>query len=235
MHKELKELHDMMKTQEPLHESLVEHVHDDEVFDKTLRHPLVYAVPYFMQMNVLYNKQYEQKTERVAEALIANQFHTFVFLHERAYRLHAMRLLYDETEIADDRSVFWQLFRETWVDSENWWQSADDIAEWVDDGDADLMMNDEEREHLASQPESFAVHRGWSRHGGRCGYSWTTDRDIAEFFATRFARCAEHRQATIMSGVVRRDDVLAYLTSRDESEMFVDIGSVSNVETYAVQ
>jgi len=235
MHKELKELHDMMKTQEPLHDALVQYVEDCDVLDKILRHPLVYAVPYFPQMNAMYNKQYEQKTDHAAHALLNSKYSTFVFLHERAYRLDALRMLYETTEIAANSTEFWQLFRSIWIDTENWWHNADDVAEWIDDGGAELMMHDSEREHLASMPDSFTVYRGWSRHGGRCGYSWTTDRDIAEFFATRFARCADQRHAKIAAGVVKRHDVLAYLTSRDESEMFVDIGSVSNVETYAVQ
>jgi len=59
------------------------------------------------------------------------------------------------------------------------------------------------------------------------GWSWTTNKSTAEWFAQRFADF-EDATPVVTSGTVRRCDVLAFFTRRGENEILVKRGLVKN-------
>ena len=48
-----------------------------------LQHPLVYAVPYFAQMNHWHNNALKQKTKMLEDAWTYEEWTSYVYLHER--------------------------------------------------------------------------------------------------------------------------------------------------------
>jgi hypothetical protein len=73
------------------------------------------------------------------------------------------------------------------------------------------------------------VYRGGNPFSVRRGISWTTDPKIAG----KFARTMGGRQpvpgGVVITGLVRRSDVLAYLVDRGESEVIVDPKLVTDI------
>lgn len=67
----------------------------------------------------------------------------------------------------------------------------------------------------------ITIYRG--QVGDAVGISWTLDRVIAKKFAATGGGRQEIAGGKILKRVIHRDEVLAYLTGRDESEAIVDV------------
>ena len=182
-----------------------------------LRHPLVYAVPYMSSMNALYNRQYLGKKDQLADASDTGDWHGYVYLHERPYRLDALLEISDEV----DDATFWSLLSGIWMDSENIPQNQELWNEIFDSGRAGMenMMKNDEREALAALPQKIKIYQGHT--GDRDdGWSWTTDKSVALWFAQRFSQL-EGSDAQVTEATADKNDVLAYLLGRGESEILV--------------
>jgi hypothetical protein len=182
-----------------------------------LRHPLVYAVPYMSSMNALYNRQYLGKKDQLADASDTGDWHGYVYLHERPYRLDALLEISDEV----DDATFWSLLSGIWMDSENIPQNQELWNEIFDSGRAGMenMMKNDEREALAALPQKIKIYQGHT--GDRDdGWSWTTDKSVALWFAQRFSEL-EGSDAQVTEATADKNDVLAYLLGRGESEILV--------------
>ena len=79
------------------------------------------------------------------------------------------------------------------------------------------MMNEAEIAEFASMPDLITVYRGFGKASCRQGWSWTTNRAKAVWFAD-----LDGVKPKVVSGVVSKSDVIAYFTRRDESEIVVD-------------
>ena len=183
----------------------------------TLRHPLVYAVPYMSSMNALYNRQYLGKKDQLADASDTGDWHGYVYLHERPYRLDALLEISDEV----DDATFWSLLSGIWMDSENIPENQELWNEIFDSGRAGMenMMRNDEREALAALPQKIKIYQGHT--GDRDdGWSWTTDKSVALWFAQRFSQL-EGSDAQVTEATADKNDVLAYLLGRGESEILV--------------
>lgn len=187
-----------------------------------LRHPLVYSVPHLPGMNWLANDQLRHKGALCEQALTDGDWDAFVLLHERPYRPDALLQAVDELAREPlTPADYWQLVAWVWRDSENIHQN---MHKWRDlwarpryrSSRSACAMNPEEQAALAAMPREIRVFRGQSALHPP-GMSWTPDRDRAVWFAFRL----RPEEPTVISGRVRRDDVLAYLTGRGEDEIVV--------------
>lgn len=79
------------------------------------------------------------------------------------------------------------------------------------------VMDAEERAAFAELPEDLTVYRGFQTEGGEESWSWSLDREMAVWFARRFASSTTTARLATMK--VRKADVLAYFTGRKESEI----------------
>jgi hypothetical protein len=191
-----------------------------------IKHPYVNDI-YVPQMNARYNKQYEYKVQAVAKALVDERWDTYIMLHERPWRFEAL------TNIADSLTdiEFWDAVCLVWMDSENIRQHQDEWDELLrsDRPGRENMMDDEERAALAALPDVIDVYQGHTDERDD-GWSWTTDRNKAIWFGHRFANL-EQAEARMTTGMVRREDITAYLLGRGESEVLVDPDLVAIVMT----
>lgn len=197
---------------EPLHPDLLEWVEEDGLFGAMLRHPLVYSVPLFH--NGMANRQYAAKTEALARAEAGEDWHTYVYLHERPHRFDALQEVLARVE-----EMPWGLVSSVWQDSENIWQHYDawyELFHWWGD-EASAMMREEEREELAKLPEAITVYRGARAGLNEEGLSWTLSRERAAWFATRF----NPEEPVLLRASVNRSSVLALLLGRGEEEVLV--------------
>jgi hypothetical protein len=212
--------------EEELHPALKPYVQDEESWP-TLKHPLVYQVPYSPQLNKQSNKMFETKKEVIRQAREEGRWETVVWMHERPYRLQAF--LDVAFEIEDD-TRFWELVGGIWTDSENCWQCRSDWYEIFTCGrdDRQAMMDDKEREALSKLPDEITVYRGFTKHDGEVledndvqlhSFSWTLDRKRAVWFAQRLARDGD--TSYVATAVVNKSDVVAHFLGRGEAEIVV--------------
>ena len=191
-------------------------MHDDGWV--SLKHPLVYSIMHNPMFNRMVNVQFKHKKKALAQAELDGDWATYIWLHERPYRSGALAAIADRL----DGPTYWELLASVWIDSENIVQMRDQWDELLADTreGREFMMSDDERAALAALPELITVYQGHTDERDD-GWSWTTDRDIAEWFAGRFANL-EGGEPRMTIGNVARRSVVAYLLRRNEYEVLVN-------------
>lgn len=195
-----------------------------------VRHPLVVSIMYTPAHNDVLNEQLHAKRAAVAMAAAAGDVERVVWLHERPWRAETFAT---HAHLLDDRS-YWQLLRRVWCDSENIMET---IELWklllrVARAGREAMMHEHERAALAALPDTVRVYQGHTDQRDD-GWSWTTDPDVATWFARRFQRL-EGGRACVTSAFVSRDRIIAYLLQRGESEVIVAPDDVRDRQTSAL-
>lgn len=198
---------------EPLHPDLVPYKTATSLGPAVL-HKLVHEIFYTPALNAIINKSYTAKLALVDDALVSAQWHSYVFLHERPYRVGALLDVLARTRAPED---VWPLVADVWVDSENIFQN---LSVWKRiwalpiPKRHELVMDDDERDVLAKLPDTVQIYRGYVHRKSRLGLSWTLDRERAKWFARRYSR-----DGVVVSGTVPKSNVLAYFDRRGESEI----------------
>lgn len=96
----------------------------------------------------------------------------------------------------------------------------------------ELCKTDEQKETTAEKlkdmPDVIRVYRGCGSESTpyQDACSWTTDEDVAYFFAS----WRDASNSRVYSGYIRKEDVLEYIDGRNESEVIVRRGTVYDVE-----
>jgi hypothetical protein len=162
------------------------------------------------------NEQYSYKRKALIVAASQKDWHTYVFLHERPYRLDALIHISETYSLSNKK--FWELVGSVWTDSENIYQNVKEWQEVWATGrpNHQAAMTKDERLALAALPDELTIYRGAREDLNEDGLSWTTDRARAEWFAKRFNREGD---AVVLEARVTKHDVLAYFTGRNESEV----------------
>lgn len=220
---EMERLRKLMEQQEELDPALALY-HDEE--RNCIQHPLVYSVLHVPALNAMMNNALRVKTEEVREAKAEKNWHRYVYLHERPHRLPAFTRIMENLRHRE----YWELLGSIWTDSENIWQNADEWRECLTDTahhGRSYMMDDDEREALAALPDDFEVWRGYHVPEAVHGFSWTLERERAEWFAKRLLR--DDREAHLAHGWASKADVIAHFTCRSEAEIVIDPERLSSL------
>lgn len=213
---------------EALQPALEAHLNPTEEIGPVLQHPLVYGIPYLPALNSMYNDQLKRKTRDAAIAHAAQDWHTYVFLHERAFRIPALDELF--CEIPDEK--FWPLVGEVYIDSENIHQYHDIVHSWLDVPIKTIspsIMDEDEQALLRNLPDTVTVYRGYTEDedmdASDIDWSWTLEWEVAKWFAVRF-----DRKGFVVKGSIRKQDIMAVLTRRNEKEVLAWADNVQNKE-----
>lgn len=175
------------------------------------------------------------RQERANAFLARDELANFVFAHERAYRMNILQRLADDGAFGHSgrQAVkFWRLAAQVWIDAEH----AEDNPCWTRLLETPIplrwaMTKPKDRRALHSMPDLITLYRGAHvfdeddlHLAARSGWSWTTSLTTARFFARRFL--PSRMRPLIITAQVKKADVVAYLTSRDEQEMLIRPGSI---------
>lgn len=207
---------------EPLHGALAAYLTPAEATASgwpALRHPLVYMIPFLPQHSKTANAALARKHAALVKAAEEGDWQAWIWLHERPWRFTAF------AQIADglDDETYWLLLSDVWIDSENLHQVGDrvlrSLLEIPERGASTQMMTEAERAAFDALPEQVVVYRGWNGGGTRHGWSWSLDRERAEWFARRFA---PPEGGKIIEATVPRSAILALFTRRSENEVVID-------------
>lgn len=116
---------------------------------------------------------------------------------------------------------FWKVFGEVWENSETLFRNHSLIQEMVkgrlESPLRGLMMHRKERQKLRELPASLTIFRGCCEVN-RTGWSWSLNREKAEFFAKRYPIDGK---PLLLIGIVAKADVFAYFDERNEDEIVV--------------
>lgn len=181
---------------------------------ESIKHPLVFSVPYNPALNATLNKCLQHKQEALRIAVKDSKYERAIWLHERPYRLLAF---YRYQHAMTDKQ-YWKLLSDVWTDSE-WphvntklWRQLFNSKR----GSKGYLMTRAERETLAGLPDPVLVYRG-ANNGFNTGIAWTLMLDKARWFACRFNQA----DPTILSMTVPKSEVAAYLDHRGEEEIIL--------------
>lgn len=201
----------VMASTEELHPDLVPYI-SEGILGRQLTHPLVYQ--FGMIGNGWANAYYLQKIGDVEKALQNKKYDSYVWLHERPYRIEA----FQEIEHLLSDTAYWKLVADIWTDTENQWQNH---QEWKDLMGSDrpsrnYLMDEKEFNTLLALPDVVTIYRGCQKGINEHGLSWTLDKSIAQWFSTRLDRDGE---PIVLERTVPKSDIIAVFTGRGESEV----------------
>ena len=240
-------LQELLNTKEDLHPDLAECI-EDAGFMVFVKHPLV-VTTYFEMQNAFLNAQYENKKKAVAEAELTKNWETYIWLHERPFRLDAFLSI--RHHLGPKR--YFRLLREVWTDSENPSVNKDiwlmlfnnpDIVEFPKDfikaSRSRYLMTPAERkvkvklriQHMgvSAVRKPTRIYRGYHDDGtgdidGTDGLSWTLSYEKAEWFSTRLMVRGD--TAMVVHGECDPDDMIGYFQDRGEDEVVIDPDKVT--------
>jgi len=196
-------------------------------FGTVLKHPLLFSVPYFPPLNRILNSQLAAKRLAVVEAEANEDWSRYLVLYERPWRGEAFAKIADR--MSDQQ--YWNELSWVWLDSENIPENPQlwDRLLRVDRPGRHHLMNDHEKSELEALPDELIIYQGHTTVRDD-GWSYTTRRTTAEWFARRFADL-ETGRPMLTTATVAKADVTAYLLRRGEYEILVDPALVTTTKT----
>ena len=199
----------LLQTKEDLHKDLVDYLEDGDMFPM-LRHPLVFQVPYFENMNAIINKQYAYKKDILKKYIKEGDLAGYLFAHERPYRLNAFMKI--NHKFSDKE--YWNNLKSIWTDSENIYQNK---FSWKSLLSSNRKCKEDFMKFFKELPETITVYRGCTKELNERGYSYTTEREQAQWFADRFG----NDESKVIELTIKKKDVFAYTNSRSENEIII--------------
>lgn len=192
-----------------------------------IKHPLVNAVPYAPPFASFYNEQLAYKRATFSSAVKSSDWNTAVFVHERPWRVDALRLLAPDISDAE----YWPLVREVWMDAENIPECREQWDELLRSTrkHRELLTDDDDQEVLTSLPGILTLYQGRTDRRDD-GWSWTLKREVGEWFASRFA-LFEQAQPVLATTTIQKASIHALLLGRGEHEVLVDPALLGSVRT----
>lgn len=187
-----------------LHPDLLPYMEKMERYGSMIRHPLIFAVPYFGEStNEHLNKLLEFRREQLREALSSENYNLFVFTHERPCRLDA----FEQIMHSLDEKTFNELLLEVYIDSENIHQNYQTWVELLDPLTGLDVWNS-----VSDLPDKIKIYRGGSKNG----ISWTLSLEKAQWFATRW-----NENLPVWEAEVNKEEIIGFNEHRNESEVIV--------------
>lgn len=176
-------------------------------------------------LNLLKEKDYNQWKQKLFK-IISEQtdlFHIY-FLVRNPYKLTFLSLIKEYLSPKE----FSKIFAKAWTDEENPNMDAnvsiEELTEWFKCADKPSLMEQKDLKYFDALPDEFVVYRGVSVNREPYGLSWTRSKIKAEWFAHRFD--LEDKKGYVLKAVIKKENALAYLNTRDEREIVVDVMSI---------
>lgn len=184
--------------------------------------------------NGKWNEALRIKKKHYEDYLLENDFESISFLIERPWRIS---WLYVNKELVIEKvgiPMYYEILGDVFNDTENAHQHKDVIIELFNyGGNPLLMMNEEEFVKFQELPNVLKVWRGVESGDdvfeiSLLGCSWTLDFEKAKWFAKRGGRghSNEEPYPLIFELEIKKEEVLSYITRRNESEIILDFTKI---------
>jgi hypothetical protein len=170
--------------------------------------------------------------QRVIDGLIAEgRLKEAVFSHETMFLDEIFRKYLKQF---DDKN-YWKMISIIWTQQEQLWPKRKWFLQLFKSprSQRDHLMSAAEHRKLKSLPPTFQIYRGFIGKRGE-GLSWSLDRTKAEWFARRFSVLTHLGKPQLMTGTIKKKDVLAYFNARKEKEIVADPATVRSLKVTPV-
>lgn len=211
----------LIQKQEPVHPDLAGYVKAGGIGCGMVHHPLIVSQIYGKDCYGYVNYLYEQRRAIVQRLMDEEQWEAYVFTHERPYQLDAFGRI--AKRMSD--TTYWSILGSVYTESENLWQQKRKLVRMLnaDRKQREFLMNGRERGYLNKLPSTLTIFRGYQYRNAN-GWSWTLDPKKARWFSQRFEVLGG--KPTVATGRVKKRDVVAYFSRRQEKEIVVDPSAV---------
>ncbi|MCR5757420.1 MAG: hypothetical protein K6F95_05895 [Selenomonas sp.] len=198
-------------------------------------HPFTNSLFYFHQSQAKWLDISLPRNYAYFRQLVQEQIHSFSlpYIYERiheAYKLTWFRLCKDYMDSKD----FAYYLKHSWLDEEDPNQdpavSLQEVVGYFREAAEQHLMIPADLAVYRHLPDKLTVYRGVSPHRARLGLSWTADKGTALWFKQRYEGSF---QGQLLTAVIDKQDVLAYIDERNERELIVDVFAIeSKVQPY---
>ena len=126
---------------------------------------------------------------------------------------------------------YWDILRQVWVSIE--WVEPHK-ANWIRllqsrSSTRHLLMTEAEHHAITTWPDEIKIFRGYRAGRGKNGLSWSLSEKTAEMFPQ--LRWRGENQPMVVSGYCYKQDVIAYITEREEEEIVILPQNVYRMKT----
>ena len=196
-----------------------------------LQHPLVENIFHTDRENARVNENLRLKKQMIkeyeAEGNYAAIIHCCVI---KPYRIEYLLKYRDKM----GEAKYWPLLRDVWSMVENLWQYKLllPILFRGRTGPIREMFDPEDWVAFDDMPDQITIHRGCG-HRNRNGWSWTTDRHKAKWFATRLCE----KRPLLLTATIPKTYAHCYLHAggRGEHEVIVNPKLISGIKRVAIK
>jgi uncharacterized protein YhbP (UPF0306 family) len=218
---------ELMERAEKLDPELEPYVSPSKFGGAMIHHPLLIELFWQPERSALVNFRYRHKKAKAAEYLKQQQWESYIFIHEKPYRLQALMHCHTAGLHGEE---FWKCLGDVWTNSENIWQNLTLWKMlWNQKDQAKMMcMTPEEQGNLNKMSSTLTVWRGVQYKKAVQSLSWTLDKDKAIWFARRYAR--KTVKPKLLHGTVLKAKVHAYFLGRNEQEIVSDKVTILKIE-----
>lgn len=169
----------------------------------------------------------EQRYKLIENALSKDDglFGMFIQIH-KPYRLPILMTLYSKNLIS--RKEYSEALIDLWVDTEFPHQNG--VSEMYIAfvlADKKYLMTPKEKKKFDKLPKTMQVFRGLQENAEKRALSWTRDKKVAIWFATRF-----DRKGGVLKAKIPKESVFAYKEERGEAEIILNPENLKDIVWY---
>lgn len=161
----------------------------------------------------LYNKPYRVRRELAQKYLKEENFDSFVFIHERPFRLEALV----EVLFSIKKEDLFRIVEYVWTDSEDPCVNLE-VWKYIFNYCEELGVLEDSKKDL---PEKFTIYRGTRAGIDDIGISWTLDASVAKMFSERFYTKRTNKQPIVKVKEVKKEDIFLFTDARGEKEVIL--------------
>lgn len=161
----------------------------------------------------LYNKPYRVRRELAQKYLEEENFDSFIFIHERPFRLEALV----EVLFSIKKEDLFRIVEYVWTDSEDPCVNLE-VWKYIFNYCEELGVLEDSKRNL---PEKFTIYRGTRAGIEDTGISWTLDASVAKMFSERFYTKRADKQPIVKVKEVKKEDIFLFTDARGEKEVIL--------------
>ena len=161
----------------------------------------------------LYNKPYRVRRELAQKYLEEENFDSFIFIHERPFRLEALV----EVLFSIKKEDLFRIVEYVWTDSEDPCVNLE-VWKYIFNYCEELGVLEDSKKDL---PEKFTIYRGTRAGIKDIGISWTLDASVAKMFSERFYTKRTNKQPIVKIKEVKKEDIFLFTDARGEKEVIL--------------
>ena len=137
---------------------------------------------------------------------------------EKPYKMYFLYIIMNYLE----QHEFSELLIDTWTMIENPCSNSlltkRDLIKMFKSSCRENMMSKREKQTYDKFPDEITIYRGVRNKKYKNGLSWTTDKETAIFFATRFSQGTQ----ILYSTTINKKDIIVYTNQRKEREIIIN-------------